>query len=970
MKRRDVLKSLSAVGVGAALPRSTWSMLAAQQPAGAVTPLALPIRGLKRVNGRLVQPIQISISKAVASATAITSVNGAEVDRRLLAAGQTTFQVFTDPVSAPQDARIVVSVGDLLSSESIKLLPVRRMTVYILPHSHHDLGYTDIQAKIEEKQMQNITLGIDLARKTAGYPEGARYVWNLEVLWGADLFMRRRSQQEKADFIDAVRKGWVSLNGMYANELTGLCRPEELLRLFRYSLELGRTCGVTVDAAMISDVPGYTWGSISAMAQAGIRYFSPAPNWFDRIGRLMVDWQDKPFWHISPSGKEKVLVWIPWSGYAFSHVQHEMSAELVAKYQDRLDSINFPYDISYERWSGHGDNAEPDPQISEFIKDWSQEYEWPKFIISSTSQAFAAFEKKYGNVIPKYKGDLTPYWEDGAGSSALETRINRNAADRLTQAEALAAMYAPRSGRTADFNEAWRNVLLYSEHTWGAGGSVSNPEAPMSKDQWEFKRAFAVDAEKQSQELLDAELRAYASGSGTAPPSPAAIDVHNATSWSRSELVILSKEFSAAGDSVEDIHGALVPSQRLSTGELAFIAHGVPEFGSARFHLSAGKVHPPAVPVIAKEGVLDNGIVRARVDAATGNLVELTLHGQPGNLIDTSDNQSLNQYLFLAGSDISKIETSGPATITVVESGPVVATLRIESSAPGANSLVRHVRLVAGADWIELSNVVDKKRAEINPNPNDRAASSAFSQHGGKESVQFAFPFAIPGGATRVDIPLAEMRPETDQLPGACKNWLPVGRWVDVSNQQRGVTWVSLDAPLIEVGEVSANLLGSVRDPNLWREHIAPTQKFYSWVMNNHWGTNYRAYQEGPVEFRYALRPHRGFDAAGASRLAIGLSQPLVASASRDGAPVGSLVQIEPADVLALSLKPSDDGKATILRLFGASGQDRVAHLRWTATAKPKLWLSNTAEDRLKPLAGEIAVASLDVVTVRAEFAQ
>ena len=65
----------------------------------------------------------------------------------------------------------------------------------------------------------------------------------------------------------------MGLNGMYANELTGLCRPEELLQLFRYGVELGRKCGVTVDAAMISDVPGFTWGTIAAMAQAGIRYF-------------------------------------------------------------------------------------------------------------------------------------------------------------------------------------------------------------------------------------------------------------------------------------------------------------------------------------------------------------------------------------------------------------------------------------------------------------------------------------------------------------------------------------------------------------------------------------------------------------------------------------------------------------------------------------------------------------------------
>src|ERR1022692_4443452 len=157
----------------------------------------------------------------------------------------------------------------------------------------------------------------------------------------------------------------------------------------------------------------------------------------------------------------------------------------------------------------------------------------------------------------------------------------------------------------------------------------------------------------------------------------------------------------------------------------------------------------------------------------------------------------------------------------------------------------------------------------------------------------------------RMDIPLAEMRPEIDQLPGSCKNWLPVGRWIDVANEGQGVTWVTLDAPLVEVGGITATMLGSQRDPTIWREHIEPTQKFYSWAMNNHWGTNYRAYQEGVVEFRYALRVHGGYDTAAASRLAIGLSQPLVASAASSGTPSSSVLAIEPPDVLALALKPS-----------------------------------------------------------------
>lgn len=962
MKRREVLKSLG-IAAGSALWPSQHLFALPQEPAKPATPpLATPIRGLARTNGKLQQPVLISIEESSTNSEAVTKIDGAEIDRRTLTGGKQTFQVFVDPVETPREVNVSVAIGDATRNATVKLQPVRKVTVYVLPHSHHDLGYTDIQSKIEEKQINNISLAIDLARKTAGYPEGARFVWNLEVLWGADLYMRRKSQAEKDELIDSIKRGSIALNGMYGNELTGLCRPEELLQLFRYGIDLGSQCGVAVDSAMISDVPGYTWGTITAMAQAGIRYLSIAPNWFDRIGRLMVDWQDKPFWHISPSGREKVLVWIPWSGYAFSHVEHEMSTALVAKYQDRLDAVNFPYDISYERWSGHGDNALPDPQICEFIKTWTEQYEWPRFVISSTSQAFSAFEKRYGNDIPQFKGDLTPYWEDGAGSSALETRLNRNASDRLAQAQALQAMLPSGTGNLAGFNEAWRNVLLFSEHTWGAGGSVGQPEAPMTKNQWEVKRQFALDAEKQSQDLLAAALSAYATGKDAQT-----IDVHNSTSWPRTELVLVSAALSAAGDHVKDHHGASVPSQRLSTGELAILARDVPAFGVARFHLSKGKpFHPPA-PVSVKDGLIQNGIVRATIDPATGNLVEFAHHGKPGNLVDTSSGEAVNEYLFLQGNDITRLQKSGPAKITVEEPGPLVAALRIESTAPGCRSLTRRIRLAAGADWLELANIVDKERAAINPEPNNPAMAREFSQHGGKESVQFAFPFAIPDGKIHMDIPLAEMQPEIDQLPGACKNWLPVGLWIDVANQNKGVTWVTLDAPLVEISGITANLLGSQRDPNIWREHIQPTQKFYSWVMNNHWGTNYRAYQEGSVEFRYALRAHTGYDSAAASRFAIGLSQPLLASAASADPPPAPLLQIGPADVLAISLKPSNDGKASIVRLFGVSGEERHAKLRWSSPATPQIWISDLAEKPVERAGDEIAVPGWDVVTLRVD---
>src|SRR5260370_18191817 len=89
--------------------------------------------------------------------------------------------------------------------------------------------------------------------------------------------------------------------------------------------------------------------------------------------------------------------------------------------------------------------------------------------------------------------------------------MNRGVTEQLAQAATLSAMLAPQSYNSADFNVAWRNVLLYSEHTWGAWNSVSDSENPFVTQQWQVKRQFAVDAENESKKLFEKVLDAYAS---------------------------------------------------------------------------------------------------------------------------------------------------------------------------------------------------------------------------------------------------------------------------------------------------------------------------------------------------------------------------------------------------------------------------------------------------------------------------
>jgi hypothetical protein len=908
--------------------------------------------------GRLQQLIRLDVLHTGDPATAWVNIPGAASLPVQLRPGRQVLEVPIPAVARETALEVKLDLnGKSVASQPVTVQPVRKMTVYILPHSHTDIGYTESQTAIEEKQVQNLLKGIQYARQTASYPEGARFIWNVEVLWAADLYLRRLTEAQREEFIEAVKKGQVGLNGMYLNELTGLCRPEELLRLFRFSPQLAQRCGTTIDSAMISDVPGYTWGTVTAMAQAGIRYFSTAPNFFDRIGDILVQWENKPFYWTSPSGKEKVLVWIPLKGYAMSHMIRQLSFAFVSDYQEQLEARGYPYDIAHIRWSGHGDNAVPDPSISEFVREWTRRYAWPKFVISSTSTAFRAFEERYGSQLPQVRGDWTPYWEDGAGSSALETAMNRATSDRLSQAETLWALLNPKSYPAAAFEEAWRNTLLYSEHTWGAWCSVSDPENPMTREQWEIKKSYADQADWQSRDLLGKALP-----SGDSTKTATAVDVYNTTSWPRRDLVILSRELSSAGDRVSDSQGRPVPSQRLTSGELVFVASEVPPFSKRRYSISSEKAYS-ANRVIVQGDSLDNGLVKVQIDNSSGGIATLHASGIEGNLVDTASGHAINDYLYLPGDMLTDLESNGPVKISVKEAGPLAASLLIESEAPGCNRLTREVRLTAGFDYVELINTVDKKRAATSPKPGDWQ----FAQKGGKESVNFAFPFKVEGGVMRLDIPLGVMEPEIDQMPSACKNWFTVGRWADVSNQTYGITWATLDAPLLQVGGITATLLGSQTNPAVWRKSVEPAQKLYSWAMNNHWGTNYRAYQEGPVVFRYALRPHRQFSPDAATRWAIALSQPLIATPAVSSASVHPLLTVSPAGVVVLAFRPSEDGRAWIVSLFGASGNPEKATLRWGAPAPAAVWLSDTSEKPLRKIEGPLEVSPWEVVTVRAE---
>ncbi|MCX6928923.1 MAG: glycoside hydrolase [Verrucomicrobia bacterium] len=718
-------------------------------------------------------------------------------------------------------------------------------------------------------------------------------------------------------------------------------------------LGLSAECGVPIESAMISDVPGYTWGTVSAMAQAGVKYFSFAPNYFDRMGGTMKEWQNKPFWWKGPDGKQRVLCWCPSRGYAMGHIigEGEALARFMPDYLTELETTGYPYDITHLRWNVHGDNGSPDEKIADVVRDWNARYVWPRLTITTTAAAFREFERRYGDKLPVYSGDYTPYWEDGAASSAQETALNRASAERLVQAETLWAIRNPGPFPAATFQEAWRNILLYSEHTWGAHNSISEPDLPFVRDQWKVKQAFALDADKQSRELLAQALK---NGTGVPPYFSVLgeLDIFNTSSWERTGLVTLSSQQSAFGDRVVDAKGRPMPSQRLVNGELAFLASKVPPFSAKRvwLELVTGAAPAPTHGRIKAEGAtLVHPDFTIRIDEKTGGIVSLFSRSLKRELVDSKAATALNDFFYLPGSDLKKLKRNATPRISVKERGPLVASLLIESDAPGCKRLLREVRVVDGLDYVEIINTVDKLAVRA------------------KEGLHFGFGFNVPDGTARMDVGWAVVRPELDQIPASCKNWFSVQRWVDISNDRFGVTWSPVDAPLVEVGGITANLIGSQTNPDVWIQHLQPSQTIYSWVMNNHWHTNYRAEQEGPTVFRFVIRPHKGYAAVDAARFGVACSQPLIASPATGPAPGKPRLKLSSDKVVITAFKPSDDGKAWIVRLFGASGKAEKVKLAWAGTAPHETWLSDTSERPREKASASVEVPAWGIVTLRAE---
>ncbi|MDE3059029.1 MAG: glycoside hydrolase [Bacteroidota bacterium] len=850
--------------------------------------------------GTIMQAVNVEVNYPDAQGTATVRIARGKPMSVGLQIGVNDIECAVPVSSSPRDVTVYVSINkEAQKPIRATVLPLQQKNLYFISHSHNDIGYSDLQPDVMKKQLANIAEAMKLIQKTKLYPKEAQYKWNIEIQWPVEEFLTTAGEAQKKEFLDDVKDGSIGLGALLANQLTGLMRPEEFFKLTEFARSLKENYGIALQTAMVTDVPGMTWNMVPALAQAGIRYFSSGPNGSynsgDRMGYSNIARSDRPFYWRSPSGEEKILYWMAGWGYSHFHygaiAKNEMKFKKdLAEYFDWQRSIKYPYDIVQVRYSINGDNGPTDSTLSDFVRTWNETYLSPKIILSTVGQMFSDFEKKYGAVLPTYSGDFTPYWEDGALSTAHELGENRIASEKLVQTEALYSIINPQKYNKNKFYNAWRNVLLFDEHTWGAWNSVSDPDTKFAMDQWSIKRGFVDSAVHQTGELLKSIV----------PDSvhTNVFQVINTNSWKRTDLVIISKSETDAGDVVKDEEGVEVPSQKLTNGDVAFLAQDVPPLSSKIFTLEKGTPsYRSDLSVMGRK--ITDGNIGIDLDGHAGSIRHFIFGKSRRGLADTNGEHGLNEFFYVDGLDASKALTADSVTISVKEHGPLVASLLVESKAPGCNSLKQEIMVIHGMNRVDIINTIDKKKIRS------------------KEAAHFGFPLNVPDATTRIDLGYAVIKPEEDQLNGSCKDYYSAQRWADVSNGTYGVTLCVNEAPLIEIGEMHSEL-PNVYHPQ-WKKKSSPSATLYSYVLNNYWHTNYKADQEGIITYHYSLIPHDGYNAAAITRMGIERSQPLVLlQITPQHKRVSAPFVVNSSKTIVSYLKPSKNG-GFLARLYNPS---------------------------------------------------
>jgi len=856
---------------------------------------------------------------------------------------------------------------------SIIINPCKHWKIYMTPHTHLDVGFTQdlgFQDKVWEFHARNLDKVISLCKETKDYPEESRFKWTCEVSRLIKNYIEKRPARKIRELVELIKEGRIEVAGLYLNEPTELVGHEELVRLVYYSNKLRKKWGINIKSAMIDDVPGYTWALPQILSKAGIKYLSlranrhrAGPLW-KKIGRSgsvaeIPEWEgiSRPFFWKSPNG-DKILTWYTDSyreGNFFRFVSglkftfEDIISDIIKKNK----KVGYPYDVLQLRMGG--DNIDAILAPCENAKEWNKRWAYPKIIIATNSEFFKYLEDKYENRFPIFSGDIPSWWADGAASSARETGVNRITHDELTSAEKFSTfgffLNSSNKYPANDIDKAYDDMMLYDEHTWGSSGSISKPYDLKTLGQWAIKSSFSYKAAIRTKDILKNALSNIAYEIKI--PSEGAIAVFNSLSWERSDIVHLNVPINYLKGNkyfqIIDVQsGENLPYQIIGKQEksliIGFFAQNVPPLGYKIYKILPSDKLPKFKNnnIYIDDERIENKFYKILIDQTTGGISSILDKELNREIVDQNSPYKVNQYIYervkggrKAIYDMekgAKFYRSSPtySNLTSEMKGPVMGSIRINTSGEVCPKIMQEVILYEDIKRIDIINILTKEETLET------------------EGVYYAFPFKVEKPSFKCEIADAIFSPGANQLNGSATDYYSIQHWLDISNHNYGITWATIEAPLVQLCDINTGK---------WLKRLEiPNSTFFSYIMNNYWDTNFKASQGGNLTFRYSITTHReNCDVVKATHFGWNYANPLVGvflSKSKEGLLPAkfSFCQVDRPNVNLLVIKLAEDRRGYIVRLQEIKGKETFVEIIFPYFKNLKAYLTNIVEEDIERL--------------------
>ena len=734
--------------------------------------------------------------------------------------------------------------------------------VYLIHHSHTDIGYTHSQPVVLELHQRFIELALDAAEATADWPDECRFKWTCEVTGITVPWWRQACADQRERFLAAVRRGQFEVAGLQWN-LTPLVDDRMLLKLLE-PVHFLRDQGIPIRSAMNSDVNGAPWGLVDALLDYGIENFSMGVN--EHYGYAP---QPRPrgFWWESPTGR-KLLVWNGLQYWNAANIQMripesiEAVADAMPKFLKVWEDRGYPYTFLPVQvtTASAPDNAAPDPGLPGFVRDWNATSPDVRLKMVTLTEMFERLRLE--EEIPSLRGDWTDWWNFGSGSTARETTLALEGQRMLGVAEQLQAwpgVSFPR--QSAQIDQSQQDLALYTEHTWGSDRSVHIPDSPETAAQLSLKTGYAYRGFLTARMLRRDGLERVAQFAGGDELSAL---VYNPLPYPVRRWVRLPR----AGSEF-----AYLSEPRLHHHHRQDVAFGdqlYAESAKDRFQWH-GPFDLPAlgyitVPLASEPEVLDglsatedglgNGTLQMRFAKDRAGIESLTLDGvtyatggtefqfcepvleQPrggtrGELFGPLDWRALDVHQqWKPEWDAAR---SGPVHSVESQHGIDGNCASYTQTAEMANGdrFELTYRLFPGARSVDLSVTLIKTAMTA---PHGLYLAMPLDLN----AQEMACHYSTAGAVVELD---------REQIPYSSKHYITTQNFIRLQDQERGVTVACPDAPLWQVGGFTfgCHELGEVK-----RE----TPMLNVWLTNNYWDVNFAAAQSGALRFRFQIIPH------------------------------------------------------------------------------------------------------------------